>query len=618
MKTVVFLMAELMGTFLLVNLAKSEEAAQSPAGRWQSVDYVQNIEDFKPGQKSWKGDLFLKEIKFLEGGTTSLGFRWENGFLMHDNGKTKAEYYIRQMGDSTYLFLPWLSGDVTERGQKPWYYVLTKASGEEQPAVKVTSVAGNPRGAFRAIETVDTVKEFDNVRWKDLSKIRPEVVTGVISTLTFNEKTVWPDINTMQPGKRPQALLKKAMNPGLGVGELHKQGITGKGVNVAIIDQPLYQDHPEFAGKIAAYYDTGCKSESSMHGPAVASLLVGTNCGTAPDANLYYAAAPSWLKDAQYYSKAIDWIIEQNTKLPAGEKIRVISVSAAPSGQGSPFDKNQQMWDQAFSRAEAAGILVLDCTEHHGIIAPGRINAEFPEDVNKCMGGHPDDTSFQPMEGRIYAPTCPRTTAEQYDKDEFSYQYCGKGGLSWAIPYVSGVLAMGWQVNPDLGPEDMRGILFKSATQGQNGAKIIDPQKFITMVKSAKPGSVGVSTRVGKKSNGSIAASQNPVGKWQTVDYVRQMGDFNPNAKSYSGELFIKELEFMVGGKTSGVWTWRAGSLFRPDERTNSKYVIKEIDGDTYMFMEWITGDVTIRGEKPWYCVLKRVSGGEVRLQRRR
>ena len=28
------------------------------------------------------------------------------------------------------------------------------------------------------------------------------------------------------------------------------QGLTGKGVNVAIVDQPLFQDHPEFAGEL--------------------------------------------------------------------------------------------------------------------------------------------------------------------------------------------------------------------------------------------------------------------------------------------------------------------------------------------------------------------------------
>jgi subtilisin family serine protease len=74
---------------------------------------------------------------------------------------------------------------------------------------------------------------------------------------------------------------------------LHTAGITGRGVAVAIIDQPMFQDHPEFAGRIVAYRDFGTESESSMHGPAVTSLLAGTNTGTAPEAKVYYASVPS-------------------------------------------------------------------------------------------------------------------------------------------------------------------------------------------------------------------------------------------------------------------------------------------------------------------------------------
>ena len=67
-----------------------------------------------------------------------------------------------------------------------------------------------------------------------------------------------------------------------------------------------------------------------MHGPAVASLLAGKTIGVAPDANIYYAAWPSWLEDSRYAADALDWVLEQNEALPEGEKIRVVSVSAAP------------------------------------------------------------------------------------------------------------------------------------------------------------------------------------------------------------------------------------------------------------------------------------------------
>jgi serine protease AprX len=346
-------------------------------------------------------------------------------------------------------------------------------------------VGGKGR-SFGSVQPITSVKAFDDVRWKDMSKLDLSARKGLVATLTFNQKTVWPEPAKMPPDDEPERVLKEAMNPGLGVRKLHQQGITGKGVNVAIIDQPLYLDHPEFAGKIVAYHDTGCGTESSMHGPAVASLLVGTNCGTAPDARLYYAAVPSWKRDTAYEAKALDWIIEQDNNLPALQKIRVVSVSAAPSGPGAPRDKNQHTWDQACARAEAAGILVLDCTSHHGFIGSCWYALRVPESVTRCTPGFPGRPGYRARPGTILVPSSPRTTAEQYDKGDFSYQYCGRGGLSWAIPYCAGVLALGWQVNPDLGSTQMRDLLFESAYTNKSGAKIIYPRKFIQLVKTAK------------------------------------------------------------------------------------------------------------------------------------
>lgn len=143
------------------------------------------------------------------------------------------------------------------------------------------------------------------------------------------------------------------------------------------------------------------------------------------------------------------------------------------------------MWDKFCARAEAAGILVLDCTNHHGFISSCWYDARTPESVAKCTPGYPG-MPFRPRPGRILVPTSPRTTAEEYDKGEFGYQYCGRGGLSWVIPYCAGVLALGWQIRPDLGPEQMRDLLFKSAYTKKTGAKIINPKKFISLVRKAK------------------------------------------------------------------------------------------------------------------------------------
>jgi hypothetical protein len=451
------------------------------------VDLVRNVEDFEPGKRSWRGDLFLKEFQCSDTGRTSLGWSCVNGWTTHSDGKTKYPYFLKEMDGNEYLFLPWLSGDVTQRGQKPSYYVLEKVSGETQTPGRQAKPGATTRKSFQTVRPITSVKEFDDVRWKDMSKLDLSAQSGLPATLRFNENTVWPDAVKMPGGCDPRRLLSQGMNPGLGIRDLHGQGITGKGVNVAIIDQPLYQDHPEFAGKIVAYHDVGCGTESSMHGPAVASLLVGSNCGTAPGARVYYVAAPSWTRDTAYQAKALDWIIEQNEELLASEKIRVVSVSAAPSGPGSPFDRNQEMWDKACARAESKGLMVLDCTQHRGIIGPCYYDLADPDNISKCRAGFPGRHGAAVADS-LLVPCSPRTTAEEYNSGEHSYQYCGRGGLSWSIPYSAGVLALGWELRPDLTAAQMQECLFNSAYTTNEGAKVINPKEFIRMIKAMPKG----------------------------------------------------------------------------------------------------------------------------------
>lgn len=94
---------------------------------------------------------------------------------------------------------------------------------------------------------------------------------------------------------------------------------TGKSVNVAIIDQDMLTDHPEFKDRIVAYYDSGCnqpENEGSYHGASVMGILAGKTIGVAPEVNVYYAAAPAWERDAKYFADSLNWIIKQNKELP--------------------------------------------------------------------------------------------------------------------------------------------------------------------------------------------------------------------------------------------------------------------------------------------------------------
>ncbi len=101
------------------------------------------------------------------------------------------------------------------------------------------------------------------------------------------------------------------------------------------------------------------------------------------------------------------------------------------------------------------------------------------------------------------------------------------------------------------------------------------------------------------------------IGTWKSVDLIENIGDFNPDVKQWKGgELYLKKLVIQPGGRTAkSWWTWTKGLVLHSGDKTASRYIIKELNGSTYMFFEWKSGDYTIRHRKPNYYVLKREKG---------
>ena len=284
-------------------------------------------------------------------------------------------------------------------------------------------------------------------------------------------------------------VIESGKNPGLGIRSLHEKGITGKGVNVAIIDQNLITAHPEYADNIADYYPGDFPEEyyefGSMHGSAVTSFLAGKTCGVAPEANVYFACGAMGL-DAKPFAEALYWILEKNAELPEDEKIRVVSVSAGPQ---EGFMENYELWTEAVAIAQKENILILDCRddEYTGFIHSAYYDINNPEDVTKCKPLYPnfeDNLNHEFFKKFIFAPSSYRTSARAYEEGEFFYGYDGVGGQSWAVPYVAGVLNLGWQVNPDIPADEMREILISSCYVEEHGLRIIVPVAFIEAVEN--------------------------------------------------------------------------------------------------------------------------------------
>ncbi|MCP4146723.1 MAG: hypothetical protein GY757_03140, partial [bacterium] len=53
---------------------------------------------------------------------------------------------------------------------------------------------------------------------------------------SFDTATPWPPKNKMPAGFSPEDIIETGKSHGLGIKSLHSQGITGKGIKVAIID----------------------------------------------------------------------------------------------------------------------------------------------------------------------------------------------------------------------------------------------------------------------------------------------------------------------------------------------------------------------------------------------
>lgn len=307
---------------------------------------------------------------------------------------------------------------------------------------------------------------------------RGDVLTGV----TFDTRTVWPPKDRLPPGFNPDAILERGKNPGLGVRRLHAEGITGRGVRVAIIDQPLLRDHQEYKGKVARYEAIDCAGvEPQMHGAAVASLLVGTSCGVAPGAELYYWAEPSWKGDYAQRTKALRQILEFNEGKPLEQRIRVVSVSIG----FNPQFNNLNLWKEALGEAKKRGLIVIHCDEViHGAACPLDKDPDDPANYDICHFARDFRRRLTLPTGLLYLPIDNRTTAGfEGVKD---YSFFADGGLSWAAPYLAGVIALGYQVNPELDPEVVMSALRETGTPFVKQGWIVNPPRFIAKIRRAK------------------------------------------------------------------------------------------------------------------------------------
>jgi hypothetical protein len=361
---------------------------------------------------------------------------------------------------------------------------------------------------------IDSIPKYDptlgeqgnvELRSRDLTKID---ATGSLSDLmyaNFDSKTQWPPASKLPAGFDPEKILEMNKDPGLGIKNLHEQGITGKGIGIAIIDQPPLVDHQEYKDRLRFYEEINVlpDEKAKMHGAAVSSIAVGKTTGVAPDANLYYIGSwpGDWDKETnnftynfKYYADAVHRILELNRSLPEDQKIRVITMQVG-------WDPSQAGYEEvtaSVNEAKEAGILVVSSSLYetygwnfHGL---GREPVADPNDFSAYKpglwwqqeffnrGSLPSNTLLIPMESRTVAS--PTGTED--------YVFYREGGWSWSIPYIAGMYALAVQVDPQILPEEFWEAALKTGKtipiqhEGKEYSfgVILDPQALIDEIKS--------------------------------------------------------------------------------------------------------------------------------------
>lgn len=99
------------------------------------------------------------------------------------------------------------------------------------------------------------------------------------------------------------------------------------------------------------------------------------------------------------------------------------------------------------------------------------------------------------------------------------------------------------------------------------------------------------------------------LGNWESIDFVPSIESFNLDKNYWNKEILNFNIQFNRDGSTQNNWlTWTKGLILHHGDKTASKYCIKEIHGNKYLFMEWKSGDYIYKGEIRGYYVLKKVN----------
>ena len=266
---------------------------------------------------------------------------------------------------------------------------------------------------------------------------------------------------------------------------IHDQGITGKGVTIAVLDGAVNPNIPELKG--ANIQDrTPCvmtsAAENAAHGTTVAQILVSPEFGVAPGATLYTYTIPLYGDSPGSNCTISGWTGEavNDTPLLIEQAINdgadIITISSS-FGDTESIDLR---W--AMARALAEGVIV--------VAAMGNETTENPTDTLalwRGICGIGATTRYNSLTEYTNWGNGLLTTAlgTVVTRDVSTGRVEEAEGTSFATPIIAGFLALGWEhFDEDVSADQMLQALALTGRSGSEWNKLTgygpaDPIAFL-------------------------------------------------------------------------------------------------------------------------------------------
>ncbi len=269
-------------------------------------------------------------------------------------------------------------------------------------------------------------------------------------------------------------------------------GVDGTGINIAIIDTGVDDEHESLTGKFVAGVD--CTGPTDLefnpddesvhdifHGTHVAGIAMGSGgasgsyMGVAPGAGLIDVRVLNEEGEGTSESviRGIEWCIANKNRYD----IRVLNLSLGTDSNSNGGDAQSQ----AVNRAVERGLVVVAAVGNDGedgyisspAAADGAISVSALFDRNTVnrgddtvasysnRGPRPDDDDLDPYDELKPDVTSPGTYiwSAKGSNVTATNVYQQLSGTSMATPHVAGVVALMLQANPELTPEEIKEIL---------------------------------------------------------------------------------------------------------------------------------------------------------------